>query len=153
MLDNLDDVAPENTHPKYPDVTPSVITRPVSGSRKYTPKLPWCHTVSDSQTCECWQKGGLKTAGPLQLMADKGLEWCQVVPVVILVLFTVSKTGRPSRWCQVIRVTSSSDSVIHAIVCSMPFLPQPSQVILAWDRHWILLTCTLWRSRWRKSER
>ena len=33
-------------------------------------------------------------------------------------------------------------STIHPFLCQIPLLPQPSQLILAWDRHRIMLACT-----------
>jgi len=36
-----------------------------------------------------------------------------------------------------IRTIDSRTSIIFPILCRMPFLPQPSQFILAWDRHQI----------------
>ena len=40
-----------------------------------------------------------------------------------------------------IRTTSAPTAVIPPSLCRMPFLPRPSQCILAWDRHQIMLAC------------
>jgi len=52
--------------------------------------------------------------------------------------------------CHPIGTVGAPTSIIPPILCRMPFLPQLSQFILAWDGHQIMLACipaglvTLW---------
>jgi len=43
--------------------------------------------------------------------------------------------------CHSIRPNQQSTSINPSFLCRMPFLPQPSQFILAWDRHRNMLDC------------